>query len=208
MKKIFDFIVGLGFWVALSYGGYYLFFKGEDSAREVTETDFRITLKEFKSQDIKMRHAIVAALVNKQGHLAEDLSQFTNCMGDFAANKSEDLAFIDVFSWCETEKSNNRTRFVSHFNQLDAKDLSSAAAIICQNHVDDKLISPSTADHPWLDREVWDKGKWAYTIRSYVDSENTFGATVRANYECSLYYKGVGEELNPNNWKLDKLEFN
>lgn len=170
-----------------------------------TET-FSITLQQFMDLSQKDRLELVAAISDAQGQPRDDLEHFVSCMGDFAPSKNPDLIFRDVFGWCETERANNRERFTSHFNQLDAPDLSSEAAVVCQTLVDASLKAPSTADHPWLDRDIFDHGELRYTVRSYVDAQNSFGAMTRTEYHCEVQYKGAGDSLDPSNWTLMMLE--
>ena len=68
-----------------------------------------------------------------------------------------------------------------------------AGATFCENHARSQLKSPSTADFPWLTEAVpsiSDRNKplpeQTWVVRSYVDSQNAFGATVRTNYACDL----------------------
>ena len=64
--------------------------------------------------------------------------------------------------------------------------------IVCAEHARAQLKSPSTADFPWpveailvgsqdqpLAEQVW-------VVLSYVNAQNTFGATIRTDYACSL----------------------
>lgn len=90
--------------------------------------------------------------------------------------------------------------------ELAAKDLSSAAIIMCQDLVEKQLKSPSTADFPWFDRTIHKNKDERYIIKSYVDSQNSYGATIRTNWHCDIQYKGEGEELNISNWTLHLLE--
>ncbi|WP_229849506.1 hypothetical protein, partial [Paracoccus aerius] len=97
-------------------------------------------------------------------------------------------------------------RWGAEYAYLDAEDLSTEAAVICQNFVDANLKAPSTADHPWLDRDIIDMGTWKYTVLSYVDAQNSFGAMIRTDYHCEVQYKGSGDNLDPANWTLVTLE--
>lgn len=80
------------------------------------------------------------------------------------------------------------------------------AAIQCQHFVRDKLASPSTADFPTLDFESFPRGPREYAVRSYVDSQNTYGATVRAHYFCHVRWNGQNW-TSIDNWELVQLEF-
>jgi len=86
------------------------------------------------------------------------------------------------------------------------EDLSVQAFVICKDLIKEKLLSPYTADFPFIDRKVWDKGEQSYKIRSYVDSQNEYGAKIRTNWNCYMKYKGSGEVSDPINWEHE-LEF-
>lgn len=205
MKKVeglFNVIVGLAIWMAIGYAIYYYFIMGEEAPKE-TEADFKIHLSDFKVMDLSVRHSLITAIAAKQSYPTEEIPNFIDCMGDFAANKSEDLIFEDVFQWCELEMQNNYERFSNHFNQLDAKDLSPIAVLLCRKRIENQLISPGTAKHPLLKRQSIDRGKWRYTIHTYVDSQNMYGALLRTRYNCTIHYNGSGEEYDPSNWTLD-----
>lgn len=84
----------------------------------------------------------------------------------------------------------------------DQQDNSSMAYIMCENWVKERLKSPSTAEFP----SVWDgkldkitKANQRYYIVSYVDSQNSFGATVRTNWTCST------TQTSEDNWQLNSL---
>ena len=54
----------------------------------------------------------------------------------------------------------------------------------CQQRITDKLKAPATARFPapaWSGTEAT-----GYTASGAVDSENSFGALIRAHYECSF----------------------
>jgi hypothetical protein len=172
-----------------------------------SETIQSKTLKWYKSLSADNRKTLVEATVRDSNWGIESTNDYYNCMGDFAFSKSEDLTYVEVIKWCRQEYENNLERFQSHFNELEAKDLSSQAAVMCQNVVENQLKSPATADFPWLDRSIYKKGKWRYVIKSYVDSQNSFGATIRTNWHCDIQYKGEGEPLNGSSWTLHALDF-
>lgn len=54
----------------------------------------------------------------------------------------------------------------------------------CQNSINNILKSPSTAKYPW-DYNEWKmkKEKGEITIQSYVDAQNSFGATIRSQFQ-------------------------
>lgn len=78
------------------------------------------------------------------------------------------------------------------------------AWVMAQQFVKDKLKSPGTADFGWLQTSedtVQDLGGGKYRIRGWVDSQNTFGATVRTRFVCELKHAG-GDR-----WELEGIVF-
>jgi len=73
---------------------------------------------------------------------------------------------------------------------------------MCKNFVERRLKSPKTADFPWFDHNVQKTGPRSFTVASYVDSQNSFGATIRTQFQCKLTFKG-GEWADINNWTLN-----
>ncbi|MEP2447565.1 MAG: hypothetical protein ABJI69_10075 [Balneola sp.] len=74
---------------------------------------------------------------------------------------------------------------------------------LTQNFVKDKIKSPSTAEFPKyyeIEDDITQEGR-SYTIHAYVDGQNSFGATLRQNFEAIVKYDGN------NNWILMKLNF-
>jgi hypothetical protein len=55
------------------------------------------------------------------------------------------------------------------------------AQIACEERVKQELKSPSTAE---FDDTV--TGSGPYTVNGTVDSENSFGASLRSNFQCSV----------------------
>ena len=61
-----------------------------------------------------------------------------------------------------------------------------------------RLKSPSTAKFPWSDEAMVSTGPdCTYTVRSYVDSQNGFGAMIRSNYVANLK-----RNIDDKNWSL------
>ena len=65
----------------------------------------------------------------------------------------------------------------------------SEAVVVCQNFVRKRLRAPSTADFPWLDRQVV-RTRSAFHVHSYVDSENMYGAKIRTSWDCTVSRQG------------------
>lgn len=85
------------------------------------------------------------------------------------------------------------------------KDRSNMANIQCQNFVKANLKSPATADFPWFDFKYWNKPEQIYIIKSYVDSQNSFGAILRSTWHCKIQYN-KGDDADSRNWELLELE--
>lgn len=167
-----------------------------------------ITLADFKTRSVEQRKSDVSAAVAVLENSGPDRVNFYNCMSDFAVTKSADLTFNEVLGWCEAERQTNRERFENHFDELASEEmnLDSTAVVMCKDFVKSTLVSPSTADFPWLDHSVQKLGKGTYIVRSYVDAQNKFGAMIRANYSCDIKYRGKGDEFLNSSWELRDLQ--
>lgn len=83
------------------------------------------------------------------------------------------------------------------------------AWVMAQQFVEDKLKSPSTAsfggvfsgDYQDPDSVVSDLGGGKYRVRAWVDSQNSFGATIRTRFVCELEDRGGGS------WRCTSLVF-
>lgn len=75
------------------------------------------------------------------------------------------------------------------------------AYVISQNFVEQRLKAPSTAKFPLGVYEATKDSEGNFVIKSYVDSQNAFGAMIRTTYLVTIKHKG-GDWANPNNWEL------
>lgn len=167
---------------------------------------FDLTLSDYKAGTENDRLAFITAYVSSKSLDANDVTHYVSCMGDYAANKSETLKFEDVFEWCARQAEINRDAFVSHFNELDAEDLSSMASVHCTNLVTDRLTDPASADFPFFDKRYFSRGEQRYIVKSYVDAKNAFGGQVRLNWHCDIQYRGAGDTADERSWTLHDLE--
>lgn len=71
------------------------------------------------------------------------------------------------------------------------------AQSVCEQFVEDRLKSPSTAD--FSDTETSNVGD-LWTVTGAVDSENSFGAMIRNTYRCVVRYSG------DDTWNLVSLD--
>jgi hypothetical protein len=75
------------------------------------------------------------------------------------------------------------------------------AIAYCHQFVEQQLKSPSSADFPsFPDHQVTEVGEMHWRVSSYVDAENSFGASIRTDWTCEISYdEGAGE------WTLESL---
>lgn len=75
--------------------------------------------------------------------------------------------------------------------------------VMSQSFVKKFLKSPSTAEFPQLIKSVTtvSHNGIEWTVNSYVDVQNSFGAMIRSQYTCVLEYSGEDK------WTLKKLIF-
>lgn len=78
---------------------------------------------------------------------------------------------------------------------------SSEARVFCKYVVENSLKSPSTAQFSGYGETTATRSGSAWIISGYVDSQNDFGAMLRANYRCTA--SGTGKDL-----KVDDLTIN
>ena len=76
---------------------------------------------------------------------------------------------------------------------------SSMAYYMMQDFVEKRLKSPSTAEYPSFSGRVKNLGNQEYQINSYVDAQNSFGATIRTRFSGRI--KQIGHDR----WKLLSL---
>lgn len=174
-----------------------------DQKTRAMQADLR--LGEYAKLRPENRRARIDAAARAAGAVSE-IDHYITCMGEFAKEKDPDLLVNEVFGWCDQERRNAPDRFRAHFNSLDAKNLAGEATAICKEIIKTKLISPSSAKFP-LGTQAADRSRHRYTLVSYVDSQNGFGAMVRTNFRCDLKYKGSGDTLSMQSWTVNGLEF-
>jgi len=75
------------------------------------------------------------------------------------------------------------------------------AVIMCDQFVKDILKAPKTAEFQNVyQAESTETTPDNFTVTSYVDAENVFGALIRTSFTCKVRYVGNDE------WQLDDLE--
>jgi len=89
---------------------------------------------------------------------------------------------------------------------VEKKDLSNEAYTFCKILVE-KELEPYTAEFPWGERTIDEKGVNEYVIKSTVTTQNKYGAKLKKNYQCCISYKGSGDVTNGTNWSYS-INFN
>jgi len=75
------------------------------------------------------------------------------------------------------------------------------AYVVCQQFVEDRLRSPSTAEFGGPYSQVTThNGGGEYTVRTYVDAQNAFGAMIRNNFTC------VVQHTSGDSYSLESLD--
>lgn len=76
------------------------------------------------------------------------------------------------------------------------------ASVIIQDFVKDKLKSPSTAEFEMgMVNKIKKVDESTYEVNSYVDSQNSFGGTIRTKFYCKVQHK------SKDSWSLITLNF-
>jgi RNA polymerase subunit RPABC4/transcription elongation factor Spt4 len=76
------------------------------------------------------------------------------------------------------------------------------AWVACQDFVSRRLKAPGTADFPGVYSDhVAHVGSGRYQVRASVDAENSFGAKLRSNFDCTVQYQASDES-----WGLVSLQ--
>jgi len=71
---------------------------------------------------------------------------------------------------------------------------------MCREFVEESLKAPRTAKFPWgYSKFTTHLGGGKYRVRAYVDAQNSFGALVRSDFDCTVQYAGEDR------WRLENL---
>lgn len=65
-----------------------------------------------------------------------------------------------------------------------------SAWVVCQQEMDRRLKAPATADYPSRSEFTITQSGAIYTMSSWVDSENGFGAQIRTFFDCKAIHTG------------------
>lgn len=92
----------------------------------------------------------------------------------------------------------------SQSKQPTAYDYEQSAIAYAEPYITRSLKSPSTAD--FCRGTATSLGENKYKVSSCVDSQNSYGATLRSNWEAVMIYTG-GDPDNIGSWKPEKITF-
>ena len=63
------------------------------------------------------------------------------------------------------------------------------AYIMCQNFTDDQLKAPASAEYqpyPDMKESIENLGNETYSMKYYVDAQNSYGAMIRNSFYCEI----------------------
>jgi hypothetical protein len=105
-----------------------------------------------------------------------------------------------IFTCCCIVASNTPKQTTSK-----SQDKAIEAFIVSQEFVKARLKAPSTAKFPGPSQAQVLIGKDnQYRVISYVDSQNSFGAMLRGNYECLVKYDPAKDKWFPVTVDIDQ----
>lgn len=141
--------------------------------------------------------AEVPAQAKKCSHCGSKLPQptslTTKILGGFFALSM--LFMIITISMSDTPSS---------YQQVKEPNYEFLASAYSELFIKRMLKSPSTAD--FCSATATDLGENKWRISSCVDSQNSFGAMIRSNWEVTMVYTGGDPELSAN-WNPEKIIF-
>lgn len=114
------------------------------------------------------------------------------------------IMVVGVFSSIIISSIGGSSTVRSQPEQPTAYDYQQSAIAYAEPYITRLLKSPSTAD--FCRGTATDLGENKYKVSSCVDSQNSYGATLRSNWEAVMIYTG-GDHRNIASWKPEKITF-
>lgn len=100
----------------------------------------------------------------------------------------------------DDEKKEEKGMAIEAPKEATLKDKTIEACGVSHQFVEERLKAPSTADFQnCYQAAVAYRSDSMFTVQSYVDAQNAFGAPLRTKYTCIMKYKGG------NDWQLLNL---
>ena len=92
------------------------------------------------------------------------------------------MQVVLLLSGSDTSSQSGSTSFSD-----DISTQQSMAKFHCQEAVKERLKNPDGATFPDITEHSFENSEnMVYTVKSYVNATNSFGATVRTNYSCKV----------------------
>ena len=131
---------------------------------------------------------------------------FKNVVDSVAYSKmspEEKLEYDSKKKIAEEEKA--KQKFEKDLEYIYSIDDSNYVYEIIKSHVKENLKSPATADFPPKKKIRIVKNKDTYIIQGYVDSQNSFGATIRTKYSAEI--QQIGKDMDEDNFVIKSCNF-
>ena len=138
--------------------------------------------------------------VDERKELQEKSKTILDSKDYYAMNEDERKTINElVKKWDDEIDYSFKSEYVDKKNQYEKDkyyDENYQGTIIAnvQEEVKKQLMSPKSADFPWGFNEYnityqgeSEDGLYMYSVESYVDAENAFGAEIRSEYMCMIH---------------------
>ena len=157
--------------------------------------------EESKNVETKDTNAEVETVkVDERKELQEKSKTILDSKDYYAMNEDERKTINElVKKWDDEIDYSFKSEYVDKKNQYEKDkyyDENYQGTIIAnvQEEVKKQLMSPKSADFPWGFNEYnityqgeSEDGLYMYSVESYVDAENAFGAEIRSEYMCMIH---------------------
>ena len=157
--------------------------------------------EESKNVETKDTNAEVETVkVDERKELQEKSKTILDSKDYYAMNEDERKTINElVKKWDDEIDYSFKSEYVDKKDQYEKDkyyDENYQATIIAnvQEEVKKQLKSPKSADFPWGFNEYnityqgeSEDGLYMYSVESYVDAENSFGAEIRSEYMCMIH---------------------
>lgn len=111
------------------------------------------------------------------------------------------VALGAMYVWSSSQGGMSSPDVPERTSTPSASMLKFGASDICEQFVNDRLKSPSTAKYKsYNEGDVVGLGNNEFRVKSHVDAVNSFNAEIRNNYTCVV--RSVGND----EWKLVSLD--
>ena len=157
--------------------------------------------EESKNVETKDTNAEVETVkVDERKELQEKSKTILDSKDYYAMNEDERKTINElVEKWDDEIDYSFKSEYVDKKDQYEKDkyyDENYQGTIIAnvQEEVKKQLMSPKSADFPWGFNEYnityqgeSEDGLYMYSVESYVDAENAFGAEIRSEYTCMIH---------------------